>query len=239
MPLKFWDEAFATAVFLINRLPTMVLHGLSPSATIFKTKPDYSFLKIFNCQCFPYLRPDNSHKLSYRSIPCTFLGYSPSHKGYRCFSSEGRVYISRNVIFNESFFPYSQSSFLSLSKSPSSILLPAPGSMLPETTSSTTSHELSMASAPISSTPTSPSPGPLVEVTHDSLHASPSPPVTRNDHLMVTRGKSGIFKPKVYVSESTAGYDNSEPPNVKEALKFSHWRKAMQEEYDALQKNET
>jgi hypothetical protein len=30
MPLKFWDEAFLTATFLINRLPTPVLHHMSP-----------------------------------------------------------------------------------------------------------------------------------------------------------------------------------------------------------------
>jgi hypothetical protein len=30
MPLKFWDEPFLTATFLINRLPTPVLHHMSP-----------------------------------------------------------------------------------------------------------------------------------------------------------------------------------------------------------------
>lgn len=30
MPLKFWDEAFATSVYLINRLPTPVLQSVSP-----------------------------------------------------------------------------------------------------------------------------------------------------------------------------------------------------------------
>jgi hypothetical protein len=30
MPLKFWDEAFLTVVFLINRLPTPVLGHDSP-----------------------------------------------------------------------------------------------------------------------------------------------------------------------------------------------------------------
>lgn len=30
MPLKFWDEAFLTAVFLINRLPSKVIHHDTP-----------------------------------------------------------------------------------------------------------------------------------------------------------------------------------------------------------------
>lgn len=52
---------------------------------------------------------------------------------------------------------------------------------------------------------------------------------------MVTRGKNGIFKPKVLLTE----YVEQEPPNVKEALKCDHWVKAMKEEYDALIANET
>jgi histone deacetylase 1/2 len=30
MPLKFWDEAFLTAVFLVNFLPSKVINGDTP-----------------------------------------------------------------------------------------------------------------------------------------------------------------------------------------------------------------
>lgn len=107
-PLKFWDEAFLTATFLINRLPTRVLDNLSPIARLFNTPPDYSMLKIFGCACWPHLRPYNKHKLEFRSKPCVFIGYSPLHKGYKCLDMDsGRVYISRDVIFDEAIFPFS------------------------------------------------------------------------------------------------------------------------------------
>ena len=56
------------------------------------------------------MRPYNSHKLQPCSIPCVFLGYSLLHKGYKCLHlSSNRVYISRNVILDETHFPFAVS----------------------------------------------------------------------------------------------------------------------------------
>jgi hypothetical protein len=62
---------------------------------------------VFGCVCWPNLRPYNAHKLSFRSVRCVFLGYSSRHKGFKCLEpSTGRVYISRDVTFYESVFPF-------------------------------------------------------------------------------------------------------------------------------------
>lgn len=106
MPLEYWDDAFSTAVYLINRLPISVLNGRIPMFLLTNKMPDPSSLKSFGCLCFPYLRPYNNYKLAFRSTPCTFIGYSDKHKGYKCISSTGRLYISRHVRFNESSFPF-------------------------------------------------------------------------------------------------------------------------------------
>jgi len=122
LPLKFWDFAFCTAVYLINRLPTTSLNFLVTYHMLFQQFPDYTFLKTFGCACFPLLRPYNNHKVDFRSAECLFLGYSTSHKGYKCMSSSGRIYISKDVIFNESKFPYADlfETFTSLGQSTSS-----------------------------------------------------------------------------------------------------------------------
>lgn len=53
------------------------------------------------------MRPYNKHKLSFRSKQCTFLGYSNLHKGFKCLEpATGRVYISRDVVFDENIFPF-------------------------------------------------------------------------------------------------------------------------------------
>jgi histone deacetylase 1/2 len=82
--LHFWDEAFLTACYLINRMPTPVLGKYTPVHRLFKTQPNYDFLRIFGCACWPSLRKYNAHKLEFRSKQCVFLGYSPMHKGYKC-----------------------------------------------------------------------------------------------------------------------------------------------------------
>src|ERR1044072_1896389 len=76
LPLCFWDYAFLTAAYLINRMPTPVLSQKSPFQVLYDKIPDYKFLKVFGCACFPFLRPYNKHKVSYHSRECIFLGYS-------------------------------------------------------------------------------------------------------------------------------------------------------------------
>jgi hypothetical protein len=102
MPLKFWDEAFITTTYLINRLPSKVIHGQTPLDRLYKHQPDYTSLRTFGCACWPNLRPYNSH-----TKQCMFLGYNNMHKGYKCLDvKEGRVYISRDVVFDENVFPF-------------------------------------------------------------------------------------------------------------------------------------
>jgi len=91
LPLPYWDYAFLTAVYLINRLPSASINFKVPYTVLFHTDPDYKFLKVFGCACFTLLRPYNNHKLDFRSHKCLFLGYSPSHKGYRCLFSNWQV----------------------------------------------------------------------------------------------------------------------------------------------------
>ncbi|WVZ95953.1 hypothetical protein U9M48_041653 [Paspalum notatum var. saurae] len=107
MPLKFWDEAFPTATYLINRLPSKVIHDQTPFERLLHKSPDYSHLRVFGCACWPNLRPYNTHKLQFRSKQCVFLGYSTMHKGFKCLDvATGQVYISRDVNFDETVYPF-------------------------------------------------------------------------------------------------------------------------------------
>lgn len=87
-------------------MPSYTLHNSTPYTKLFRAEPSYSDLRVFGCACYPLLRPYNKHKLEFRSKQCIFLGYSSNHKGYRCLDpSTSRIYLSRNVVFDENLFP--------------------------------------------------------------------------------------------------------------------------------------
>jgi hypothetical protein len=114
LPLQFLDEAFITVCYLINQLPSKSLRLVTPFEHLLAKQPSYDQLRVFSSRCWPNLRPYNSTKLSFRSMPCVFLGYSSMHKGYKChhvpighvYLSRDVIYLSRDVIFDEDMFPF-------------------------------------------------------------------------------------------------------------------------------------
>ena len=173
-----------------------------------------TFLKTFDCACFPLLRPYNNHKLDFRSHECLFLGYSTSYKGYKCLSPFGRNYISKDVIFNESKFPYadlfkspSLSQSVSVSVQPPSVSVQS-DSDLPQSDfvqlSNSVQSDLPQSVSVQSFNPEQ-TDQPTVYNTvlssnsesSSSTTNSPSPPRPSNIHPMQTRSKSGIHLPRI------------------------------------------
>lgn len=106
-PFKYWVEAFYTANYVSNLLPSSAVDFKSPFEMLYKKKPEYSFLRVFGSACYPCLRSYGNHKFDPKSLQCIFLGYNAQYKGYMClFPPTGRIYISRHVIFDEGTFPF-------------------------------------------------------------------------------------------------------------------------------------
>jgi hypothetical protein len=106
-PLFLWVEAFSTAVYLINRLPTSALNYETPYFTLHGNHPDYTSLRVFGSKCFPYTWDTRQNKFDPKTVLCIFVGYSDKHKGYKCFNPSSRnFFISRHVVFDELFFPF-------------------------------------------------------------------------------------------------------------------------------------
>ena len=106
VPLKYWDEAVLTSVFLINRTPTSVLNGASPFEFIYKRAPKFDHLRVFGCLCFS-TKLNIHDKFSEKADKCILLGYSTEQKGYKLLNLNTKsVFVSRDVKFYESVFPF-------------------------------------------------------------------------------------------------------------------------------------
>ncbi|RVW26536.1 Retrovirus-related Pol polyprotein from transposon RE1 [Vitis vinifera] len=108
VPFRFWGDAVLTACYLINCMPSSILHDQIPHSLLFPDQPLY-FLpsRVFGCTCFVHILTPRQDKLSARATKCIFLGYSRLQKGYCCYSSEThRYFLSADVTFFEdsSFF---------------------------------------------------------------------------------------------------------------------------------------
>jgi hypothetical protein len=51
MLFKYWDKAFLTATYLLNRAPTKLLAYDTPISKLFGATLDYSSLGVFGCAC--------------------------------------------------------------------------------------------------------------------------------------------------------------------------------------------
>uniref|UniRef100_A0A803PAZ4 Reverse transcriptase Ty1/copia-type domain-containing protein n=1 Tax=Cannabis sativa TaxID=3483 RepID=A0A803PAZ4_CANSA len=179
---------------------------------------------------------------------------SQAHKGFRCLSPHGRIYISRHVIFNENEFPC-QHGFFDNYKPEQTVTLDAPHSWftLPVITQSCTIDKTQCISPlPEASTETT-------SPTHHSAEPSTRPhdsspqqvcssefntdtavsPVLQPSHPMITRAKVGVYKPKVYLGYAKFDTSLHEPHTVEEALLHEGWNCLMQDEMTALRRNRT
>ena len=107
LPSSFWTYVVLIASYLINRMPSAILHNKSPYELLFEAIPPISHLCIFGCAHFPLLRPYLFHKLQPKTQMCVFLRYTSQYKEYICYDVPRKhTYISRHVVFNEIVFPY-------------------------------------------------------------------------------------------------------------------------------------
>jgi len=81
LPKLFWNLAVSHAIFLLNRLPSKVLHNKSPYDILYDSSPDLTFIKMFGCEAFASTLTHNRTKLDPWARLCVYLGHRQGIKG--------------------------------------------------------------------------------------------------------------------------------------------------------------
>ena len=105
LPAKFWEEAWALAVWIRNCTYTKA-EDITPYEKKFGTKPDISQLRVFGCKAYVLVR-DAALKLAPRTIPCIYMGPTMNLGTHRLWNPATRKFInSRDVVFDEGSYLY-------------------------------------------------------------------------------------------------------------------------------------
>jgi transposase InsO family protein len=75
LPNYFWAEAVATAIYIMNRTPTLAVHGMTPEEKFTGKKTDVSHLIMFGCIAYVHVPEEKRSKLDPKAEKCIFIGY--------------------------------------------------------------------------------------------------------------------------------------------------------------------
>lgn len=242
LSINHWGECVLTAVYTMNRLPSSVLKNVSPYETLYGDPPDYEDFKAFGCLAFCASTSTKGDKFQNRGVPCVFIGYPPSNKGYRLLTlADNSIIISRDVLFQEQIFPYNDAMSTAGYMSPVPISLPSSPSvawdydMFVPASDDNASHTSTADSADNSHTShTSPA------VTRQSTRVRTQPTWMADyaANFTTTNVIDQCVTPQFscFLTTLTAVAD---PTSFKQAVKHQHWIDAMNCELDALERNGT
>ncbi|MBW0492775.1 hypothetical protein O181_032490 [Austropuccinia psidii MF-1] len=109
LPKCFWAEAVNTATLLCNLIPTPLRHNNSPYVLWTGKSPRIKKLCIFGCQAVVLIQRNlREWKLGESRCQGIFLGYENDMSAYCVMRlSDGKIVISKHVLFDKSVYPNS------------------------------------------------------------------------------------------------------------------------------------
>lgn len=85
VPNQFWGEAVQHATYLINRLPTRAVTGITPYEAWSEKKPHVEHIRVFGCLAHMKTPSANLKKLDNRSKTVVYFGKEAGTKAFRLY----------------------------------------------------------------------------------------------------------------------------------------------------------
>ncbi|KAK2402146.1 putative mitochondrial protein [Trifolium repens] len=228
LPKRFWGEAVSTAVYILNRSPTKRLVDKVPEEVWSKVKPSVSHLKVFGSLCYKHIPDVKRKKLDDKSEAMILVGYHRTG-AYRLYNPiTDKVEISRDVkVIENDNWDWKQKS------------------------ASKKAYEVDLDDDSAQNN----EPATFVNENHgigldEDMHTSSDD----DDRTLPTRPQRNIQMPR-RLADCEIAPDNvvnnegeivhyamladTEPLDVKAALKSNVWKEAMNEELRSIEKNKT
>jgi hypothetical protein len=102
---RFWAEAVACSVYLLNRFPTTKLKLKVLQEAWSGTKLNVVHLRTFGCIEYAHIPSELRKELDDKSEKCIFTGYSETSKSYRIYNPiTKKLILSKDVKFLENQF---------------------------------------------------------------------------------------------------------------------------------------
>ena len=106
LPESYWGQAVLYLTHILNSTPTSSLSDTTSFEVWKGRKPDFTRYRIFGCRAYAHVQKKEQTAFSSHTQKCIFIGFEDGVKGWKLYDPTAqKVIISRDVIFNESFFP--------------------------------------------------------------------------------------------------------------------------------------
>lgn len=102
LPNEYWGAAVKYAVHILNRCPTKSVENMVPEEAWTGRKADVSHIRVFGCVAYAHVPDKLRNKLDHKSEKAIFIGYSNQSKAYHLYNPvTKKVVTSRDVKFAE------------------------------------------------------------------------------------------------------------------------------------------
>ncbi|XP_070035325.1 uncharacterized protein [Nicotiana tomentosiformis] len=106
IPPKYWGHCVLAAVHVINKMPSLVLNGVSPFQKVYNRQPSLEHLRVLGCLCYAKAVQERD-KLMPRAITAVMMGYAATQKGYVLLKLTNHCFfVNGDVIFQKTVFPF-------------------------------------------------------------------------------------------------------------------------------------